>query len=269
MRNNVIILIFVLGALLFLSNNDGVPQPVTGSPDESGLSCNACHSGGNFNPSIEMKLMDDNMVPVTSYLPGILYNVSVKVTGSNNPVAYGFQMVNLADSDNSDKGLWSQFGSNVKEITLTVKQRPRKYIEQSSPKINGEFLVKWTAPEKNTGKVTFYYSGLATNGNGTNRGDSHVVSKISFEENTGTSSTHNTSLNDEIKLYPNPASDFIKISGHNTTEIVIQNMVGSVVKSIIVTNDNIDIDDLSTGLYIIKKKESTGLNSYLGTFYKL
>jgi len=269
MRNNLIVLGFVLSTLLLLSNDDGVQQPVTGAPDESGVSCNACHNGGNYNPTIEMKLLDASMQPVTSYVPGTIYNVSLKVIGINSPRSYGFQMVNLADADNADKGLWSGFGNNVKQINLTVKTKPRKYLVQSSPKTDGEFLVKWTAPARNTGKVSFYFSGLATNGNRNTSGDSHVVGKISVEEKSGTSSTQNTFTGSEIKIFPNPATDFINLSGNNISDIVIQNMLGKIIKSSSTLNGAFDVGDLSSGLYFISNVDDDGTKSYLGSFYKL
>lgn len=58
----------------------------------------------------------------------------------------------------------------------------------------------------------------------------------------------------KIKLYPNPSSDFVKISGLNKNEnFSIDNLLGEKIKEgVIGTNEAIDISNFSDGVYFLK-----------------
>jgi hypothetical protein len=67
-------------------------------------------------------------------------------------------------------------------------------------------------------------------------------------------------------VYPNPAKDLVQILLQNSTEnlkeIVIYDMIGKTIKTIIGRNTqqvNIPVNDLSTGVYLIEI--TTGNNS--------
>lgn len=63
----------------------------------------------------------------------------------------------------------------------------------------------------------------------------------------------------EITISPNPATDFIKITGLETDQnFVIYDMVGQVVKTgVLRKNDEIAIYDFENGLYILKFDDKT------------
>ena len=72
-------------------------------------------------------------------------------------------------------------------------------------------------------------------------------------------------LNNQTKLYPNPASDFVTLNINNTGNdfiiINVYNVVGALIKSeqLNKSNQQINVEDLSNGVYVIeiKNKEST------------
>ncbi len=72
-------------------------------------------------------------------------------------------------------------------------------------------------------------------------------------------------LNNQTKLYPNPASDFVTLNINNTGNdfiiINVYNVVGALIKSeqLNKSNQKINVEDLSNGVYVIeiKNKEST------------
>jgi len=71
-------------------------------------------------------------------------------------------------------------------------------------------------------------------------------------------------IKEEIIIYPNPAEKMFYIKTSNTTviqEIIILNMYGQHVKSIHKTNTEIDINDLSAGVYFIKITTNLGVIS--------
>lgn len=253
-RNHFYTLAFVVAISILLSNAGGVPQAVTLAPGESGRNCNECHTSvGNFIPQIALEVFDANGQLVTSYMPGNQYDINVKVSGTNNPKAYGFQMTSLADNGNADMGAWSNFGQRVKQITLIG----RKYLVQSSPKVDGVFSTKWTAPAEDKGNISFYFAGLAVNLNGSNSGDNHVTGKLTLASG-GTSSTQNIAGNSTF-LYPNPTNDLLLISSDiKIHTLTFYNLSGQKVAQIRNENGRIDISKLHQGMYIVNSLSEEG-----------
>lgn len=70
-----------------------------------------------------------------------------------------------------------------------------------------------------------------------------------------------------LEVYPNPASDVIKISNISATEFSIINNIGSVVKSGKVANNEISVSDLENGNYFIQLTNSTSI--YQAKFIKM
>ena len=103
--------ILLAGMWFLMSNASGVPQAVTKAPGEANHnSCATCHDvKGNFEPSIALDVMKSDSTLVNTYNPGETYIVRIKVSATNNPKAYGFQMSSLDSLTNSDMGVWSGF----------------------------------------------------------------------------------------------------------------------------------------------------------------
>lgn len=259
----VIFGLFVL--TIFLSNAKGVPQAVTKAPGESGLNCGACHSGGNFSPTIQLTLKDSSGNQVTQYEVNKKYQAEVKVTGQNSAKSYGFQMVALSDADNKDQGKWTNLGTNVKTQTLLQ----RKYLVQSNPRQDGTFTVTWQAPETNIGSVSFYMSGLAVNSNGSDSGDSPISNKITVQA-PATSSVDESGLVN-LSLYPNPAQDKIFISKPEIVkEIEVFAVNGHKVWSGKTSiQDGIDIASWAPGVYFIRIHQSFPFLPFVTTFTKI
>ncbi|MDG2436835.1 MAG: endonuclease, partial [Polaribacter sp.] len=86
---------------------------------------------------------------------------------------------------------------------------------------------------------------------------------IAFDQNTvddigshnGSTASVADNLLSDIKIYPNPANgNIIYIKTTNNTDVNIYNVLGKMVKSIEITaqKNNIDISNLSKGIYIVK-----------------
>lgn len=58
-------------------------------------------------------------------------------------------------------------------------------------------------------------------------------------------------LSSAVKIYPNPASDFIHIDGIEAAEVHIYNVVGQLVKTVNSTNE-IQVSDLPNGTYLLR-----------------
>ncbi len=84
-------------------------------------------------------------------------------------------------------------------------------------------------------------SGMNAQSNGSNQGS--VFTALSVDNNT-----------DDLKVYPNPASDYIMVSnGTNIKKIVVYNMFGKEVKTFLnYSNAQHEISDLKSGMYMVK-----------------
>ena len=75
------------------------------------------------------------------------------------------------------------------------------------------------------------------------------------------SSVSKVSLNN-IKVMPNPATDYIMIQTDQTVEVIMNNVVGAIVLSEIVEpNSTIDISSLKAGIYIVNVKADNKVTS--------
>lgn len=175
--NNIWFFLIPVGISWFLLSNSGGAAAVqnvdrTGSPLGVG-SCGSCHSGGNYSPVISIEVLDNNSV-INKYSPGKSYQVRVSIAAGNNPRGYGFQLVSLSGNNNVQGGVFGNAPAGFNKISLDN----RVYVEQSSTRTSGTFVIPWTAPAVGTGSVRFYGAGVAVNGNGGSGGDAHVQAAL-------------------------------------------------------------------------------------------
>jgi hypothetical protein len=141
--------------------------------------------------------------------------------------------------------------------------------------------VKWRAPANGAGTVVFYASGIATNGGQGMRGDGAANAVAKFYQDTtarlggGLSGNgNNTGLNGgvtaiddlnnvkSLQIFPNPATDFVKIQWTSTTaktyQIAVRSITGATVLMENWTAQNgdnqqvIDVQNWSTGVYTLQ-----------------
>ena len=247
-RNFIVFGGMVLSVILLLSNATGVPQTVTGAPGESGFSCDACHSGGNFNTAVRVELIKDGQ-QASFYQPGELYQLRVIVSGENNVRSFGFQLVCLKASDNTDMGVWSNLGERVRTRTMLN----RVYLQQSNHKTDGIFTAQWRAPQTDVGPVRFYYSGLGVNLNGNVSGDQHDMQSYLFPSSSTSSVSDADMESVSAEIFPNPAHEAfeLKFSGQFNYSIYdsggILQLTGSAEN-----RTQLDINHLCPGVYLVR-----------------
>jgi len=159
--------------------------------------CTSCHSGNPLNdPNGKVEILD---VPA-HYTPGQSYPLRVRVsysladtTGASNPL-WGFELtaVNLADgkgagtlqSPNAGPGPTFPDSLLIKVATAgTFATSGRQYIEHSvfSTRLDQpgpvEWSFTWVAPVTLPGRVYFFASGNAANGNASTSGD-HIFTGV-------------------------------------------------------------------------------------------
>ena len=146
----------------------------TGGAGES--TCSGCHGGSNANGSVAIS----STIPATGYTPGTTYTMTVTVTYPGRS-CFGVDVISL-NSSNTSTGTMVITDATY---TKTSTSGGRTNIVQKTPKPNGTFSFNWTAPAKGTGNVTFYFAGLACNGNGTDdSGDYTFTGNHTYPEKT-------------------------------------------------------------------------------------
>jgi hypothetical protein len=218
MKNYYIYLILLLAVLFGLANSGGRASDAragnTGAPGDqtngsNPVTCQFCHNSATIQVITQIQLLDGSGSPVTAYTPGETYRLRVQITPTQgNPTGYGFQLIPILDKNNTDaKGLQNP-GSNVK--IATVPATGRTYAEHRSVSNSPIFEIDWKAPANESGSVTFYASANGVNRNGGSSGDGAASTKLTVEENLGTS-VYSPKKHIQYSIYPNPATDFIQL----------------------------------------------------------
>lgn len=163
-------------------NANGSPAGRTGAPGEQ--TCTSCHSGTVQNGSAiqTLELKDPSGNVVTSYLPGVTYDVNFKV--NNVAPKKGFQLVALAVNGNTQAG-----SMEATSNTSVISSGSKKYVNQKSSSTNTTtgWDFRWTAPATNVGDVKFYVASNVTNSNNNDSGDQIFTSQHTISYNASAS----------------------------------------------------------------------------------
>ncbi len=225
----------------------------TGAPGES-TTCRSCH-GSAFSTTVSIVIKDSLRNPITSYIPGTVYNAefTVNATGA---IRYGFQLVSLNSSNSAVNG-FSTPNVNTRLVTLG---NGRQYAEHAGKSTTNSFGTQWTAPATGTGTVTFYGGGAAVDNNGFIGGDGGNIASFNLPENTSVGFVEST-LRNELLVYPNPTRNVIKLK--NTSSDVknavaeLYTISGQLVltKNVSLKQNNaerLNVSNLENGYYILK-----------------
>jgi SprB repeat len=135
----------------------------TGSPGEN--TCGECHGGSASGSSI----LSSN-IPATGYVPGTVYSVTLTVAESGLSLfGLGLEALN---SGNTNGGTLTP-GTGTQILLSGSRRNIVQTLNGGASAGSHAFTFSWTAPAASTGDVTFYYTGLAANGNGSSDGGDH------------------------------------------------------------------------------------------------
>lgn len=217
LRTTTFVFLLAFLALVSLGNKNGRASQAqkgnTGAPgDETQggqpVTCMNCHNSGPITASVAIHLLNASGDTVSQYVPGQPYTARVSINASGpNLQGYGFQMIALRNSDNTDLNAFSDVNPNNYKIATIPNGR--RYAEHDNVSSTNTFNVAWTAPPAGTGNVTFYAAGNGVNKNGTTSGDGAGFSSLTLPE-AGTSSAAEPALSVSGLVWPNPAQqDFM------------------------------------------------------------
>lgn len=228
MRAIYMLCLLLSGAVIFLGSSSGPAavqgQDRTGGPLSNGF-CGNCHAAGAFNPSIDVKLLQDGN-EVQGYMAGETYTMQVTISADMGAQVYGFQAVALAGGDNEQAGSWTETTG-----TQIVNLENRDYIEHNQRSESNVFEVEWTAPAASAGEVSFYAAGIAANNAQGSGGDGAaalmapvVLADLSVNTN------ELPELANNIKAFPNPVADLLnlqlEVDEATDADLILYNSLG-------------------------------------------
>jgi hypothetical protein len=232
-------------SLLLFSYHTGSPGGKTGSPLD-GANCTECHG---TEPEEEDGWITSN-IPFEGYTMGETYLITV--TGTQEGVGLmGFELT--AETSIGKSGeftlidtIRTQFTNSEKAVTHTDQG-----IEPDGD--SNTWTVEWTAPSEGTPTVTFYAAVNCANGNGSNdEGDVIHLTNLEVQEiSTGIG----TDLAEaSVKVYPNPASEYVTIEGAENATIQLISFLGQQVMETEAsrTAARLNVSTLDPGIYFVR-----------------
>jgi len=242
MKKNYYLFVFLLPVYFLLSYSSGAPFGHTGSPGDNGHTCNQCHtySGSGYNPDFVI-----DGIPPNGYLPGQTYQLTLTVNNVNT-IRKGFEAC-IENASHQKQGTFA----NVDNNTQTLQSNT--YITHtSSSNTHSSWSFNWTAPA-NENDLTLYFAVNMANGNGSSTGDyienSQVTIPISTNGNVEEISKK------QIKLFPNPATDIIRLdTGNYQFEYVGIRDIQGKTYPVSIENNRINVSFLPTGTYFLQLK---------------
>ncbi len=243
----------------------------TGAPGDQSYICSKCHGGGKYNIASEILIKDDSGNIVTEYQPATIYKLSftINTVSGSNPKGYGFQLLALLDSANTNAGILSNPSTDAQITSIGS----RKYLEHKKSSPNKTFTADWTSPDAGQGAVTFYGVG---NGNNTNldpSGDTiDQADPLFIMEASAGNSKKITVL--KLFLFPNPVNERIlwkAPAGISNLEYFIESMNTHTIQIPLedVAKTSFDVRHLAPGMYILWARSINGKTLASQSFIKI
>jgi len=261
--------IFVVTLTTSETNHPTGESGVAGSPSGSTCAKSGCHNSFSLNSGPGSLTMSSTMTG-WEYQAGQTYTVTATVTQSSRSL-FGICLEAL-DTLNRNGGTFTITNSSETQIlTKTVGSVVRNEIchvfnggAVSTPGAKA-FSFNWTAPTDTTvNKVTFYFVGMAANGNGGTSGDYvYSTTQIATRKPAVVSGIDQTANALEVKVFPNPATNFIQLSSSRDAAspltVNIYNTAGMLVRNLYQDesgaakfSETFNVSDLQSGLYFVK-----------------
>ncbi len=255
MKNRLHLLVLLLPAYLLMSYSSGAPAGKTGSLGDGGNTCSTagCHTsnGASYMPNIAV-----TGFPSSGYAPGQTYRLQLEVSSASNNKT-GFECV-VENSSNRRMGTFASINSNTQAVNSS------QYITHTSAGTTSHnWLFDWTAPATSQGNLIFYYAINLANGNGLATGDYVETGNFVISENT---SIINEISDNNIKIFPNPTTDYLYINSDKGSiqKAQIMDINGKFI-GISTTNNQIDVSFLPSGKYFlyIETENVTGVKQFI------
>lgn len=244
----------------------------TGS-NSSTANCNSggCHAANTANTVATVFIAEQGRptTPVTSYVPGRTYKVSIGASNTSASLSrFGFQVSCVkASATNTPVGTMSA-GATPNIALRSFGGIPIMEHTTSIAAIStGVYGVQfdWTAPGAGTGDVKFFGIVNVVNNDNSTSGDQPNVATATIAE--ATTAVGHVTQNIALSAYPSPVTNNLQLEiKENGTKIYtasIYDMSGRMLKQVTVTGQKttIDVSSLSAGHYTVSVVGEQGRGS--------
>lgn len=238
----------------------------TGSPGEQ-TCVNGCHSSFALNSGPGSVVLTSN-IPNNEYTPGQVYTMNLTVTHAGVSL-FGMGLEALTSTNANAGTLTAGTGNQIKSTTISgVSRKNITHTLNGGSGTSGShsFTFTWTAPAVGTGNATFYFSGVAANGNNSNQGDYVYNSSQVFTEYVTPSSVAETNSNFySVNVFPNPVKDELNINysllSSEKVTASIYSLTGELISRLDESNQtsgehliHSNVSSLSKGIYLLELK---------------
>lgn len=211
-------------AALTLSNASGPASNSngnkTGGPGSTGT-CTSCHSGASgATGSVALRLKSDNSPAGGQYKPGQTYVVTVSGAHASLP-KFGFQLMALKESGNTQAGSFGNLGTNQHSATISgitlIEQHHA--LAKTGTEFKTEF--EWTAPAAGTGNIKFYGVLNAVDGTGSTNADA-VSPAFNLTLAEAANGVNDITAQPVLSVYPNPVKGALQINVTNNGSYLLK-----------------------------------------------
>jgi hypothetical protein len=133
------------------------PLGKTGAPGES--TCAACHFGGLGGGKIAIASSSG-----TTYSPGVTQHLTVTISDPN-AIDWGYEMTAVKTSTPSTgEGMFTAVDNNSDVRSSGTKSYASQINDKQGKTLKVKYLIDWTPPNTNVGKITLYVAGIGGTG---------------------------------------------------------------------------------------------------------
>lgn len=239
--------IILPASFLLFSWPSGSPGGRTGSPGDEGATCHGCHS--SFDVIGQAGWISSD-IPAEGYTPGETYTITA--TGMHEGVVnFGFELT-AEDNIGTKRGTLSVTDTDRTKFTNADKAITHTAGGITPTDNMNSWSMEWTAPAGSFGTIGFYAAFNAGNGTGGNQGDQIYTSTLFVDEMT--TGIGDDLLANQVKIYPNPATNFLNIDLPNGSEVRVVDMLGHQLVNAVQTNksERLDISGFDNGIYFVQ-----------------
>lgn len=206
----------------------------TGSPGET--NCTNCHNSFALNSgggTISLNTGTTN----NEYVPGTTYNMTFTVSRTGNSLfGLGVEALNSSNANAGSLIITNAASTHLKSVTVSGNSRTSvvHQLNGGASANSKAFVFNWTAPAAGTGNVTFYYCGVAANGNG-NESSDYVYQGSTVLTEMNTAGISSPDQNTSFSVFPSLVNDeaTIELTSAVTGNALVQlfDLTGKVVRS--------------------------------------
>ena len=226
-----------------------------------GQTCVGCHRGGSTTP-VPSIVFSPALGPNDTYTPGTTYSVTYNLTGYSY---FGFDL-EMNDGNTTSSKTAGTFTKGSNTNLISDGTYPGNITQKGKISTNTGATFTWKAPATAT-TVYLFSNALGVNGTGDENGDKEAFKNmiLTAASGNGSAGIESVSINNEFKMFPNPAKDVATVNYYVTKDAHVTINITDLNGKIVSTQVNeeasegsyskkLELSDLNAGTYFVKIK---------------